>query len=59
MNVTFSQQRQAAQVQPKDMSLRAASQAGVQRGAPFDKKPTQITAGQRVIRGSAVILSGL
>lgn len=40
-------------------SFKAASQPGVQRGIPFEGTPTQITAGQKVIMGSAVILSGL
>lgn len=40
-------------------SFKAASRPGVQRGIPFEGKPTQITAGQKVIMGSAVILSGL
>lgn len=40
-------------------SFKAAQWPGVQRGIPFEGKPTQITLGQKVIMGSVVILSGL
>lgn len=57
MDATFSQRRQEAQTRP--VSFKAAQWPGVQRGIPFEGKPTQITPGQKVIMGSAVILSGL
>lgn len=55
MDATFSQRRQEAQKRP----FKAAQWPGVQRGIPFEGKPTQITPGQKVIMGSAVISSGL